>query len=415
MKIQKVLLIAYRRTAIGSLKGKQSRVPPEELAAHALLNAIQHAGIKNLSQIDKIVMGQCVQSYFTPNFARFAALNIAGLPANIPAHTVHQQCASGMTATYEAFQEVQTGRAELVFSVGTESMSYTHLMVPAAQRWNALNRLLVEKLPKMFKTYGPMMHFGLADSGLGATSLSGDPSALNMILTAQTVANMCGITREEADQYALISQARASAAQQSGRLALEIAPFIIPGVGVAEHDEYPRKTTIEQLRKLRDVARSGVVTAGNASGMGCGAAAVGMCSEKMAEKLGAKVLCEVVDFRFIGRNAVTMGLGPVKAFQELLRHNKLDAEQIDYTELNPAFAVQALACMKLLNLHIDDVNHNGDAISLSHPLGMTGARQTGTTAIEISLNDNIEWAIATQCVGGGMGGSGLFRKYCPSY
>jgi|688.fasta_scaffold174333_2 acetyl-CoA C-acetyltransferase len=408
-KQNRVLVLAYSRTPIGSLTGKLSQVPPEDLGAHAILSVIRRAGIDNLSQIDKVIMGNCVQSYYAPNIARFAALNKAGLPGSIVAYTVHQQCASGHAALFEGWQAIKLGSAKLVIACGTENMAYTPLMVSPAKRFSGFNKFLLKQL-KQFKVYGPLPVFGLADSGLGPLSLGSDPSALNMILTAQTVANMCGISRVDADRYALLSQERAAKAIKSGRLSLEIEPYIVPGVGVVVNDEYPRVTSMEKLSELKDVSRSGVVTPGNASGMGAASAAVILGTEEMAEKLGATVLAELVDFEFIGRNAVTMGLGPVKAAEELLKRNGLTMSQIGYTELNPAFSVQALACMKLLGLSVDDVNRNGDAISLSHPLAVTGVRQCGTAALEMSIDPSIKYALGTACVGGGMGVAFLLKR-----
>lgn len=405
----KVYVLAYSRTPIGSLTGKLSQVPAEDLAAHAVLSAVRRAGIEHLSQIDKIIMGNCVQSYYAPNIARFAALNKAGLPSNIVAYTVHQQCASGHAALFEGWQAIKLGSAKLVVACGTENMAYTPLMVPAAKRFSGFNKFLLKQL-KQFKVYGPLPVFGLADSGLGPLTLGNDPSALNMILTAQTVANMCGISRADADQYAMLSQERAAKAIKSGRLAREIEPYIVPGVGVVVNDEYPRVTSLDKLSALKDVGKSGVVTAGNASGMGAAAAAVVLGTAEMAEKLGASIMAELVDFEFIGRNSLTMGLGPVKATEELLARNGLNQSQIGYTEINPAFAVQALACMKLLGLSVDDVNRNGDAISLSHPLAVTGVRQCGTAALEMAIDSTIEYAVGTACVGGGMGVAFLLKQ-----
>lgn len=408
MKKQKVLLAAVSRTPIGKLGGKLSHVTPAKLGAHVLDGAIRRAGINNLSWIDLIVYGHTLQSFFAPNTARYSAYNEARLPASIEAFTVQEQCASGMKAAQSVFERIASGEAQLGIAVGVESMSLAPLIIPGEHRYSEMSKLALKRFKKL-KLFGPLPFFGLAESGLGPLELSRDPEALNMIKTAQIVADLMGVTREDADAFALLSQQRAIANRR--RLALEIDPMVIPGVGLVSEDEHPRVTSMEALAALKDQAGTGVVTAGNASGMGDGACALVLCSERMAKELGLTPLAEIVDFHFSGRHARSMGLGPVNAVNGLLAKNHLLIEDIDYFELNEAFAAQSVACLKRLGISLEKVNHNGGGVSLSHPLGMSGARIIGTAAYEMQVDPSINTAVCTLCVGGGIGGAALLARY----
>ena len=411
----KVVLIASSRTPIGKLGGKLRKLSPADLGAHVLKCAVKRAGINHPSQIDSVVFGHAVQSYFEPNTARIALQN-AGLPESIQCFTVHQQCASGMNAAYQAWSELKSGRTSLSIAVGVESMSLPPLIISGAARYTGLNKWLTNSAPKflrkMFKTYGPLPFFGLAESGLGPRHLAGDPSKLNMLKTAQIVANLLDISREEADEFSAWSQANALRAAASGRLAKEIDPLVVPGVGIVDSDEHPRKTDLKALAKLPAQAGTGLITAGNASGMGDGACALVMCTEEMALAMGVTPLAEIVDFAFSGRDAKTMGLGPVNAVNDLLDRNDLPRSRIRYWEINEAFSYQILACMKVLGIDRSIVNRNGGGISLSHPLGMTGARIIASAAYEL-LESGEDLAVSTLCVGGGMGGAVLIKRYEP--
>lgn len=250
---KKVLIGAYVRTPIGKVGGKLSRLEASDMVAHVLKSATRRAGIKDLSLIDLIVAGHAVQSYFEPNTARVSAQK-AGLPDNITAYTIQHQCASGINAAHAVWSALRQGEAALGIACGVESMSLPPLIVSGKERYSGLNRWLTSRSPKflrkMFKTYGPLPFFGLAESGLGPMKQSKDPAVLNMIKTAQIVGDLMGITRQEADEFAARSQHNALAAMASGRLAAEIEPIAIPGVGLVEHDEFPRQTSVETLAKL---------------------------------------------------------------------------------------------------------------------------------------------------------------------
>ncbi len=408
----KVVLISMSRTPIGKLGGKLRSLTASQLAAHVIESALKRARLVNASQIDVIVAGHAVQSYFEPNTARVAA-QLAGIPDSSVAYTIQHQCASGMTATHAVWSAIRNAEASLGIAVGVESMSLVPLMVSGHSRYRGLNKWLTQKSPKFlrkyFKTYGPLPFFGLAETSLGPRHLAGDPATLNMIKTAQIVADIAGVTRAEADSLAARSQSNALAAIKSGRFTREIEPLVITGSGIVDTDEHPRQTDIETLSRLKDQAGTGIVTAGNASGMGDGACALVLCSEEMASALGIEPIAEIVDFAFIGRQAHSMGLGPVAAVRKLLAQNSLDISDIDYFELNEAFAAQAHACIKLLEIDQEKVNHNGSGISLSHPLGMTGARIIATAAIELEIESK-GLAVATLCVGGGQGAACLIRR-----
>ncbi|MBK7747854.1 MAG: thiolase family protein [Candidatus Obscuribacter sp.] len=406
-----VVLVATSRTAIGKTGGMLHTVDAAEMAAHVLKCAVAKAKIKHLSQIDKVVCGQAVQSYFAPNIARVAT-QMAGLPESIDCFTVQQQCASGMNALYQIYSEIVAGRIELGVAIGVESMSLTPLIVDGHERYRGFNKWLTTSSPKalrkLFKSYGPLPYFGIAETGLGPRTIASDPGKLFMLKTAQIVANMLDISREDADKYSAQSQERALRAIASGRFAREIDAMVIPGVGVIDTDEHPRKTNLASLAKLPTLAGTGLITAGNASGMGDGACAVVMCTRAMAAKLGVKPLARLVDMRFSGRHAHSMGLGPVNAVNDLLIANGLTVADIAYWELNEAFSYQALACIKVLGLDQSKVNCNGGGISLSHPLGMTGARIAASAAYELADRQG-RYAVFTLCVGGGMGAAGLLE------
>jgi 3-oxo-5,6-didehydrosuberyl-CoA/3-oxoadipyl-CoA thiolase len=408
MNKQKVLIAAVSRTPIGKLGGKLSRVPPSKLGAHALTGAIRRAGIKHKSWIDVIAFGHTLQSFFEPNTARFSAYNEARLPASIEAFTLQEQCASGMKAVQAVFDRIACGDAHLGIAVGVESMSLAPLIIPGQHRYSQMSKQALKRF-KQLKLFGPLPFIGLAESGLGPLSLSKDAEALNMIKTAQIVADLMNVSRQDADEFALMSQNRALS--QRNRLALEIEPIVVPGVGLVTEDEHPRVTDIAALADLRDQAGTGVVTAGNASGMGDGACALVLCSESMAKRLGLTPIAEIVDFHFSGRHALSMGLGPVNAVNGLLAKHGMDIAEIDYFELNEAFAAQAVACLKRLGIPFDKVNHNGGGISLSHPLGMSGARIIGAASYEMLIDNSIDTAICTLCVGGGIGGAALLKRY----
>jgi acetyl-CoA acetyltransferase family protein len=368
-----------------------------------MLNAIRRAGI-DANSLDHIVLGHGYQSSYTPNTARFTQLEF-GLPASIPAYTVQRQCGSGMQAVNDGMRLVAMGDANLVLAGGAESMSTIPYLIPGEARWNGL----IAKYVKIAKMGPRPTPFVLADNGLAPTKLLNDERSVAMAKTAQNLADIYGITREEADAYALRSQELAGKAVKSGRFAMEIDAIQVPGRGFFENDEHPRKTSKEALAGLGPVLGTKLITAGNASGINDGACALIIASEAKTRELGATPLAELIDSCVSGVDPTQMGIGPVAAIKQLLVRNNLTLDDIDLVELNEAFAVQYLACEKLLGLDRSKVNVNGGAIAMGHPIGVSGARLILTLAHELQIRGK-KYGIAALCIGGGMGIATLIRN-----
>ncbi|MDR3616536.1 MAG: thiolase family protein [Candidatus Obscuribacterales bacterium] len=393
---KRVWLVAGSRTPIGSFGRSLKSVEVDKLAAHSMTQAVRRAGISE-SAYDGIVLGHGYQSSYAPNTARFAALN-AGLPASIPAMTVQRQCGSGMEAAHLAANEIRLGNAELMIAGGAESMSTIPYMLPGKLRWNG-------PIAKQFKfiKLGPRPVVAtLAENGLAVTNLIWDMKSVYMSGTAQRLADTYGISRAQADEYALRSQERANAAVKSGRFDREIDPISVPGKGFFSRDEHPRSTSLEKLTALSPVMKTRQITAGNSSGINDGACALVLASKSKVEELGLMPLAAIVDEAVVGVDPEQMGLGPVAAIQKLLERNKLTLKDIDLVEINEAFAAQYLACEKLLGLDREKTNVNGGAIALGHPIGMSGARLLLTLAYELKER-GLKRGIAALCIGGGMG------------
>lgn len=421
-KRRRVVVIACKRTPSLSMA---RQVSAKDLVGEAVRAAIAEAGIKNVSKIGALAAGQVAQDAFTSNFAKHAA-EAGGLKDSTHCLTINRQCSSSMDASREIFRQIYEGYIEIGIAAGAESMADTSYLVPSSVRNSGFNRRLRNVTTKpwgkwltMFgfgRHYGPGLVFGAyGESGL-ATSLNAiDPRRAGMARTAQTVSNLCGIKRGDADALAVLSHERALAGRE--RMALEIAPFLVPGVGLVTEDEGPRATTLEKVAGLRALPDTGgLVTAANASGMGgCGVAVV-LASEEAAIKLGATILAEVVDFEAAGCDAMTMGLGPVPAVQRLLARRHMSVSNIGYWEINEAFAHIWAAIMKVLGIDVNKSNLYGGGISIGHPLGATGARLLGMIAREVYLRRHepgMEYALGTQCAAGGMGTAVLVKRYEP--
>jgi acetyl-CoA acetyltransferase family protein len=284
-------------------------------------------------------------------------------------------------------------------------MSTIPYLIPGEARWNGL----IAKYVKIAKMGPRPTPFVLADNGLAPTKLLNDERSVAMAKTAQNLADIYGITREEADAYALRSQELAGKAVKSGRFAMEIDAIQVPGRGFFENDEHPRKTSKEALAGLGPVLGTKLITAGNASGINDGACALIIASEAKTRELGATPLAELIDSCVSGVDPTQMGIGPVAAIKQLLVRNNLTLDDIDLVELNEAFAVQYLACEKLLGLDRSKVNVNGGAIAMGHPIGVSGARLILTLAHELQIRGK-KYGIAALCIGGGMGIATLIRN-----
>ncbi len=389
-----LVLAAPVRTPIGKFGGALAPLSAADLGTAAALSCLDRAGIGG-DAVDQAIFGHARQAGGGPNTARQVAFR-AGLPVERPAYTINQACGSGLQALFSAARAIYCGEAEVVLVGGTESMSNTPYMMPTA-RWGAR---LGDK---------PLVD-GMYRDGFD------DPlSELIMGETAEELAEECGIDRAAADGWAVESQARCQRARGEGRFASEITAIEVPGrrgtSTLVEEDEHPRDgVTREKLAKLKTVFRQGgSVTAGNASGITDGAAAMLIASEAAAARLGLTPMARLLDWEVVGVEPRIMGIGPVPAVEGLLSRTGTDLAAIDEMELNEAFASQLLACLKRLPIDPKRVNPDGGAIALGHPIGATGCR------ILVTLLHGLEkrggkLGIATLCVSGGLGLAALVER-----
>ncbi|GAB3873171.1 thiolase family protein [Kibdelosporangium lantanae] len=380
------------RTAQGRYGGVLAGVRPDDLAALVVTEAVRRAGIPG-GDVDEVILGAANQSgEDNRNVARMAVL-LAGLPHTVPGYTVNRLCASGLTAVMSAAQAIKAGEADLVVAGGVESMTRAPWV--------------------MAKPGTPWAKPGeVSDTSLGwrfTNSRFDARTTLSMGETAEEVAALDGITREESDSFALRSHARAIAAIDGGRFEREIVPVPVKD-GTVTVDEGPRRsTTLEKLAQLRTVFRAdGIVTAGSSSPLSDGAAALVLASEAAVEKYGLTPRARVVAGASAGVEPHVMGLGPVPATEKVLARTGWQADSLT-VELNEAFAAQALAVIRRLKLDEDRVNADGGAIALGHPLGCSGARLV-VTLLGRMERENSDRGLATLCVGVGQGVSVAFER-----
>jgi acetyl-CoA C-acetyltransferase len=381
------VILSACRTPIGSFGGSLKDFSAVDLGAIVIREAIRRADVRPVDLGD-VIMGCVLQAGAGMNVARQAAIK-AGVPQEVPGETVNRVCGSGLQSVVHAVEATRVGYTDLVLAGGTESMSNAPYILKGA-RWG-------------FR----MGHGEVYDSMLleGLTCAMG---GCHMGITAENIATRFNVSREEQDAYAAESQRRAEAANTRGLFKEEIVPVSIPqrkGDPVTfDTDEYPRAgTTVEKLAGLKPAfKKDGTVTAGNASGINDGAAAVVVATAERAAKLGRKPLARILSFASTGVDPAIMGMGPVPAVKKALDRAKLQASDIDLFELNEAFAVQAVAVVKELGLNCDNVNTRGGAISLGHPIGASGARVL-TTLIHALRARGGGKGVASLCIGGGMG------------
>lgn len=388
-----VYICDYIRTPIGRFGGALSSVRTDDLAAIPLRALVaRNAGV-DWAAVDDVILGCANQAgEDNRNVARMAVL-LAGLPVGVTGTTINRLCGSGMDAVLVAARQIAAGEAQLMIAGGVESMSRAPFVMPKAETAFSRNAEIHDTTigwrfvnPAMDKAYG-------TDS---------------MPQTGQNVADDYGVSREAQDAMALASQAKASAAQGNGRLSLEITPVTIPqrkgDALVVDRDEHPRATTAEALGKLRPLFPNGSVTAGNASGVNDGAAGLILASEAGAKAHGLTPIARVLGGATAGVPPRVMGIGPAPASQKLMDRLALGQGDFDVIELNEAFAAQGLATLRQLGIADDDprVNRNGGAIALGHPLGMSGARITGTAALELGVTGGRR-SLSTMCIGVGQG------------
>ena len=393
-------LVAGVRTPFGRYAGALATVRPDDMAAHVLRELAARTGLAG-DEIDEVVLGCANQAgEDNRNVARMALL-LAGLPQEVPGRTVNRLCASGLDAVADAARQVRCGEADVVLAGGVESMSRAPFVMGKATSAFDRNAEVFDTTigwrfvnPSMAEAYG-------TDAMPG---------------TAENVADDHGVSREDQDAFALRSQQRTAKAQANGRLAEEIAAVSVPVKRgddvVVDRDEHPRETSLEALARLRPIVRGdGTVTAGNASGVNDGAAAVLVASGAAVERHGWTPLARVVGASAAGVAPRVMGLGPVPAVRRVLRRHGVDVSDVGVVELNEAFAAQVLASLRQLGIDdaADHVNPNGGAIALGHPLGASGARLALTAALERSHRDE-RYALATMCVGVGQGAAMLLER-----
>ncbi|MXQ10190.1 3-oxoadipyl-CoA thiolase [Microvirga makkahensis] len=393
--MREAYICAYVRTPIGRYGGALSGVRADDLAAVPLKALVERHPRIDLEAVDDVIYGCANQAgEDNRNVARMALL-LAGLPGSVPGSTINRLCGSGMDAVIAAARAIKAGEAELMIAGGVESMSRAPFVMPKAE--TAFSRTAeIYDTTIGWRFVNPLMK-----SQYGVDS---------MPETGENVAEDYRVSREDQDAFALRSQAKAAAAQSAGRLAREIVPVTIPkrkgDPVVVGRDEHPRgDTTLEQLAKLPTPFRKeGTVTAGNASGVNDGAAALIVASEEAMRKFGLEPLARVTGGAAAGVPPRIMGIGPVPATRKLCARLGLKPSDFDVVELNEAFASQGIAVLRELGIAEDaaHVNPNGGAIALGHPLGMSGARITGTAALELKLTGK-KRALATMCVGVGQG------------
>ncbi|MFJ4067975.1 acetyl-CoA C-acetyltransferase [Pseudomonas sp. NPDC089996] len=382
-----VVIVAATRTAIGSFQGALANVPAVDLGAAVIRQLLEQTRL-DPAQVDEVILGQVLTAGAGQNPARQAAIK-AGLPYSVPALTLNKVCGSGLKALHLAAQAIRCGDADVVIAGGQENMSLAPYVMPSA------------------RTGQRMGHGQLIDSMI-SDGLWDAFNDYHMGITAENLVEKYGLGREQQDAFAAESQRRAVAAMEAGRFKDEITPIVMPQKKgepkVFDRDEQPRPdTTAESLAKLRPAfKKDGSVTAGNASSLNDGAAAVLLMSASKAQALGLPVLAKISAYASAGVDPAIMGIGPVSATQRCLDKAGWQLADLDLIEANEAFAAQALAVGKALEWDASKVNVNGGAIALGHPIGASGCRVLVTLLHEMIKRD-AKKGLATLCIGGGQG------------
>ncbi|KJJ97179.1 acetyl-CoA acetyltransferase [Pseudomonas sp. 21] len=385
--MQEVVIVAATRTAIGSFQGSLSALPAHELGAAVIRSLLQQTGL-DPARVDEVILGQTLTAGAGQNPARQASI-AAGLPDSVPAMTVNKVCGSGLKALHLATQAIRCGDADIIIAGGQESMSLAPYVMPGARTGLRMGHA---------KLVDSMIQDGLWDAF----------NDYHMGITAENLVEKYNISREEQDAFAADSQRKATAAIEAGRFKAEITAIEIPqrkGEPLRfDTDEQPRAgTTAESLAKLRPAfRRDGSVTAGNASTLNDGAAAVLLMSAARAAELGLPVLARVAAYANAGVDPAIMGIGPVSATRRCLEKAGWQLADLDLIEANEAFAAQALSVGKELGWDASKVNVNGGAIALGHPIGASGCRVLVTLLHEM-LRRDAKKGLATLCIGGGQG------------
>jgi acetyl-CoA C-acetyltransferase len=384
--MDEVVIVAAARTGVGKFGGSLAKVAAADLGAHVIKGLVQQTGM-DPQQISEVIMGQVLTAGVGQNAARQAVIK-AGLPDMIPGMTINKVCGSGLKATHLAAQAILCGDAEVVIAGGQENMSASpHVLNNSRDGFRMGDTKLVDA----------MIVDGLWDVY----------NQYHMGITAENVATKYKVSRAEQDDFAVASQNKAEEAQKAGRFKDEILPLEIPGkkgVTLFDSDEYIKPgTTLETLSGLRPAfTREGTVTAGNASGINDGAAAVMMMSARKAQQLGLKPLAKIKAYASAGLDPSIMGMGPVPASQRCLNKAGWGPRDLDLMEINEAFAAQAIAVNKEMGWDTSKINVNGGAIAIGHPIGASGCRILVTLIHEMIRRD-AKRGLASLCIGGGMG------------
>ncbi|WP_248914158.1 acetyl-CoA C-acetyltransferase [Pseudomonas moorei] len=385
--MQEVVIVAATRTAIGSFQGSLANVSAVDLGAAVIRQLLAQTGL-DPAEVDEVIMGQVLTAGAGQNPARQASIK-AGLPFAVPAMTLNKVCGSGLKALHLGAQAIRCGDAEVIIAGGQENMSLSNYVMPGARTGLRMgNAQLVDT----------MISDGLWDAF----------NDYHMGITAENLAEKYSLTREQQDAFAAASQQKATAAIEGGRFVDEITPILIPqrkGDPLSfATDEQPRAgTTAESLGKLKPAfKKDGSVTAGNASSLNDGAAAVILMSAEKAKALGLPVLAKIAAYANAGVDPAIMGIGPVSATRRCLDKTGWSIDQLDLIEANEAFAAQSLAVAKDLEWDLNKVNVNGGAIALGHPIGASGCRVLVTLLHEMIKRD-AKKGLATLCIGGGQG------------
>jgi len=395
--MREVVIVSAVRTPIGSFAGGLGTTPAVALGALVIKEAIQRAGITP-GQVDQVIMGNVLQAGLGQNPARQAAI-AAGIAHQVPSWTLNMVCGSGLKTVQDGAQAIMAGQADVVVVGGMESMSLAPYVLDKARTGYRMgNATMVDT----------MVNDGLWDAF----------NDIHMGITAENVAAQFDISRQDQDAYSVTSQNRAEAAIKAGKFNDEIVPVTIPARKgdpvIFGQDEFPRfGTTVESLSKLRAAfSKDGTVTAGNASGINDGAAALVVMSKDKAAELGLTPLATIVSWASAGVDPKIMGTGPIPASRQALAMAGLAIEDMDLVEANEAFASQALAVADELKLDMDKTNVNGGAIALGHPIGASGARILVTLLHEMRRRDagQSQHGLATLCIGGGQGTAMIVKR-----
>ena len=390
---KKVVLAGACRTAIGTMGGTLSTTPAPELGAIVIKEALKRAGVAP-EAVDQVYMGCVIQAGQGQNVARQAAIK-AGLPIEVPAVTMNVVCGSGLNCVNQAAQMIMAGDADIVVAGGMENMSMAPYAIPQGR-------------------YGYRMGNATMVDTMIKDALWDAFNDYHMIKTADNICEEWGLTREELDEFALKSQLKAEEAQKNGAFKAEIVPVEVKKKKetiVFDTDEGPRHgSTIEGLAKLRAINPGGFVTAGNASGINDGAAAIVVMSEEKAKELGVTPMATWVAGALGGVEPEIMGVGPVASTKKVLAKTGLSIDDFDLIEANEAFAAQSIAVARDLKFDMSKVNANGGAIALGHPVGASGCRILVTLLHEMQKRGSNR-GLATLCIGGGMGCSTIVEKY----